>query len=92
MTSAVRTFLTVLLLGFVATSAACLDPCDRLATRICECEDSDLARETCRQRVELQKENLKPSEANKQSCEAALDTCNCAALDRLNLAACGFSR
>jgi hypothetical protein len=76
----------------LASTSACLDPCDQLASRICECESTTYAQEICRQRVELQKQSHDPTDADKAACEAALKTCTCDAMERLDLAQCGFAR
>ncbi|MFH1810095.1 MAG: hypothetical protein ABIJ09_15215 [Pseudomonadota bacterium] len=83
--------IAVLALG-LGLAVGCLDPCDQLATRICDCKSSNYDRDICRQRVELQKANRDPSDADKTACEAALKTCTCAAIDRLDLSQCGFAR
>ncbi|MBN2360014.1 MAG: hypothetical protein JXR83_11220 [Deltaproteobacteria bacterium] len=68
------------------------DPCSTLADRICQCEDTEYLRQVCSQRVELQKQQRQPTDADKKACEAALKTCTCEALERQDLAACGFAR
>lgn len=85
-----RSLLLVCCLG--AILGGCLNPCDQLADRICECEETELQRQQCQQRVEIQKQQRDASEKNKADCEAALVTCTCQALDDGNLAACGFVR
>lgn len=79
----------VLLLG---TAVGCFDPCDRLANKICDCEDNEILRQQCVRRVDVQKEQRDPTDDDRKACEAALETCTCDALDNLDLKACGFSR
>lgn len=71
---------------------ACWDPCDQLANTICDCEKTEIERQQCRQRVEIQKQQRDPSEADKQACQSAQTTCTCEALAEGRLSACGFSR
>lgn len=88
-----KRFVLLASVAFVLLSlGACIDPCDRLSDRICECKGTATARETCRQQVAIQKENFDPDDANKAACEAALETCTCDALDQGELSKCGFSR
>ena len=70
----------------------CFDPCATLADRICQCEDTEYLRQVCSQRVELQKQQRKPTDADKKVCEAALKTCTCEALESQDLTACGYAR
>jgi len=74
------------------TASGCFDPCDTLADRICECEPTELATLQCKQRVEVQKEQHKPTDADRSACEAALETCTCDALEQRKLSACGYAR
>jgi len=68
------------------------DPCATLADRICQCQHTEYLRQQCSTRVEVQKQQRQPTDADKKSCEAALKTCNCASLENQDLAACGYAR
>jgi hypothetical protein len=68
------------------------DPCGTLAERICQCQHTEYTRQQCSQRVEVQKQQRQPTDAEKKSCEAALKTCTCEALESHDLSACGFAR
>lgn len=87
-----RRLFPALVLMLVLGAGGCFDPCDTLADRICECEPSELATLQCKRRVEIQKEQHKPTDADRAACEAALETCSCDALERGKLSACGFAR
>ncbi len=69
----------------------CQDPCEALAQRICNCERTFIARRACvADRITNQQGQVVTDEADRDFCEAKLDTCSCAALDQNDLDACGF--
>lgn len=81
----------VLLAAPAVLGSACQDPCVTLAERICNCAETPPERAECRQeRVIGQRSVLVIDEADRDLCEAKLDTCNCTAIDQNNLDACGF--
>ncbi|MCC7109590.1 MAG: hypothetical protein IT382_09900 [Deltaproteobacteria bacterium] len=70
---------------------ACQDPCVALAERICSCEPTASDRQTCRTyRVVNQQSQVQIDDADRDFCEAKLQTCSCGALDENDLDACGF--
>jgi hypothetical protein len=72
--------------------SSCTDPCVALAERICNCEPTFASRRACIQdRVTSQQGRVVISDADREVCSAALDTCTCAALDENDLGACGFT-
>ena len=87
-----RLYITALLLPTMLSLTACIDPCETLSNRICDCRPTDMQREQCRRQVAIQKDRLDPSDEDKATCEAALKTCTCEALERNELSLCGFSR
>ena len=87
-----RALRSVALTAPLALAAGCFDPCDRLADKICDCENTEIETLQCKQRVEIQKDQRKPADEDRAACEAALETCTCEALERMDLAACGFAR
>lgn len=77
---------TLLLVG-------CPDECQVLSDQVCECEATRRERESCRREVETQQRNLPPpSEAQREACMAALETCTCEALEQNRTDLCGFTR
>lgn len=74
------------------SAAGCQDPCVTLAERICNCEPSSAERQSCRRtRIVNQQSNVAIEEADRELCQAKLETCTCVALDENNLEACGFT-
>jgi hypothetical protein len=81
-----------LLVVLAAWSSSCTDPCVALAERICNCEPTLATRRACVQdRITNQQGRVEISDADREACSAALDTCTCAALDENDLGACGFT-
>lgn len=70
---------------------ACSDPCFDLATRICQCESTQNARDLCRSRIQSQR-NAAAAVQDAEACSVALDTCTCDALDQNRTELCGFTR
>lgn len=84
--------LTVGVLGLGAATSGCQDPCVVLAERICGCEPSTAERQSCRRtRIVNQQSNITIEDADRELCQAKLETCTCSALDQNNLDACGFT-
>lgn len=76
----------------VTLLSSCTDPCVALAERICNCEPTFASRRACIQdRVTNQQGRVALSDADREICSAALDTCTCVALDENDLGACGFT-
>lgn len=62
-----------------------------LAERICSCEPTEADRRSCRNdRIVNQQSQVQIDDADRDFCEAKLDTCTCGALDENQLDACGF--
>jgi hypothetical protein len=73
-------------------SSSCTDPCVALAERICNCEPTLATRRACvQERITNQQGRIEISDADREACSAALDTCTCVALDENDLGACGFT-
>jgi hypothetical protein len=82
----------MLVLAATALSSSCTDPCVALAERICNCEPTLATRRACvADRITNQQGRVEVSDADREACSAALDTCTCAALDENDLGACGFT-
>ena len=87
----VRAALVVVAAFAAFLAGACEDPCVTLAQRICNCELTSGARDTCRtERIVNQQSSIKITDADREVCSKKLDTCDCDALDNNNLDACGF--
>lgn len=72
--------------------SGCNGPCESLAERICSCEPNSLEERGCIEEVRTAMGTYSPTPAEMEACEAALDTCDCEALEREDLAACGLSK
>jgi hypothetical protein len=70
--------------------AACSNPCEDLAERICSCELTAVERQACRA-DRITSRNVEVSANDEEVCAVALDTCTCAALDQNQLDACAFA-
>lgn len=73
-------------------TAACSDPCVVLAERICNCEPTIATRRACvADRITNQQGRVQITDADREACTAALETCTCLALDQNDLGACGMT-
>lgn len=80
-------------LGLVMLAGVgCNGPCESLAERICSCEPNNLEEQGCIEEVRITMGLYSPTPAELDACSAALDTCDCEALEREDLAACGLSK
>ena len=77
--------------ALVATLAAC-DPCAELSDRICDCEKTTRAKIACRQQREQQRNQREITDADREACAAALDTCDCDVLENRQVELCAMSR
>lgn len=89
--------LPALLLGIAVGPLGCgvnyLDPCQRLAYRICGCELTQSQQRACESdRIQQQQDNVAPTNEEAAVCVEALNTCTCDALDQNRTDLCGFSR
>lgn len=73
---------------------ACQGPCRTLAERICSCEPNVRAEQSCIQEINQagQQANRMPGTEEDAVCSELLDSCDCAALQRQDFAACGLSK
>ena len=83
--------------AFGGASAGCglnyLDPCQRLAYRICSCEATQSQQRTCEQdRIQAQQDSVTPTAEEPAVCTEALNTCTCTELDDNRTDLCGFTR
>jgi hypothetical protein len=70
-----------------------LDPCQRLAYRICGCELTQSQQRACEtDRIQQQQDSVTPTAEEAEVCSQALTTCTCEALDQNRTDLCGFSR
>jgi len=70
-----------------------LDPCQRLAYRICGCEETQNQQRTCEQdRIQAQSDVVTPTAEETEACTQALNTCTCEVLDNNDTHLCGFTR
>jgi len=70
-----------------------LDPCTSLAERICACEATQSAQESCRStRIEALRNQVEITDAEREQCWAALDTCDCGDIEENRFEECGFVR
>lgn len=86
----------VIVLGAPGCSVNYFDPCQRLAYRICSCEETQSQRQACEQdRIQNPTNDPQtPDEVAAASdvCTEALATCTCEALDANRTDLCGFTR
>ena len=69
-----------------------VDPCVRLAERICNCELSEATRRQCRSdRIDPNQDPFVLRQGNEEECLSALSTCTCQALDDNQTELCGFT-
>lgn len=88
-----RATIFAVLLPFGLPLVACADECQQLADRICECGQNRFERQSCEAEVESQQRNqTPPTEAEREACLAALETCTCEALADERTDLCGFTR
>jgi hypothetical protein len=74
------------------TSCTVFDPCARLAERICACELTESARQSCREERINAGDNPVATESEVETCVDGLNTCTCEALDANHTEMCGFTR
>jgi hypothetical protein len=87
-----RAWAALILVGLLgSTSAACQGPCRTLAEQVCRCSTSPRAQQACEVRVDANARGRSVSEEEAERCEALLDSCTCAALQRGERQACGLS-
>ena len=70
-----RLHLALLLPLSVLALAACSSPCRELSERVCECRETRVEREVCRQNASANESRLEPSEDAEALCEQRLDEC-----------------
>ncbi len=85
------------LLIFVAAAFAslggCADECQQLAEQICECEATLRLRESCRLQVNsVRQTQPDPTDEQRDTCLAALQSCTCQALEQNETHRCGYTR
>jgi len=80
------------LLAFISLTVWGCDPCSELADRICDCEETPNAKLRCQQEREVQRNQREVLEENQEACAAALQTCNCEALEQNQVDLCGMTR
>ena len=69
------------------------NPCATLAERICQCEASTSARESCRTvRIDALQNKIEITDEEKDQCWDTLTTCDCEDLDENRVEVCGFVR
>ena len=71
--------------------SAC-DPCLELSNRICDCQLTPGDQQRCRIARDEQRNQRDVSDADREKCAAALETCTCDALDQNQVELCGLSR
>ena len=86
----------MLFVGLMAILAlvAC-DPCRTLADKICECEESNTARENCRRSIDMFSQMKNFDRASKtETCREILnsESCNCLAIRNGLIENCGMTR
>ncbi len=69
--------------------AGCSSPCRDLAERICSCEPNRTEEQACTLRLDGQS-TRNVTAADEERCATFLEVCDCPALDRGDLAACGL--
>ena len=88
--NALRGAVAALLVLAALAAGACTEPCDELAGRICNCENTADRRSACKQTF-ISGNPVSISGKRQDACDKYLDTCSCEALDAGNFAACGLS-
>ncbi len=84
----------MLLLAALLPAGGCdlFNPCITLAERICQCEATPSARESCRQqRIEALRNSVEVTPAQWDRCEIALTTCDCNDIDENRVDECAFT-
>jgi hypothetical protein len=88
-----RVHLICLAAAFAALAGGCTDECQQLAEQICECENTPRERESCRLQVNsVRQTQADPTDEQRDTCQAALASCTCAALERNETFRCGFTQ
>ena len=67
-------------------------PCVSLSNKICDCETTQTARNTCKQQVKVARDLHATTPEEDQQCALRLDTCTCAAHLLNDLEKCGLAR
>jgi hypothetical protein len=88
-----RRVIALLVLALTSSLAGCADECATLAERICGCEETFALQQSCELQVQAQQDaDEEPSDAQRQVCASALETCTCDALAQNRTDLCGFTR
>ena len=84
--------LQVLLFCSLGMASTACDPCVALSDLIGDCEPSANGKLACRQERDLQRSQRDEADADLAVCSAALETCNCDAIENHDWEACGMTR
>ena len=71
--------LALALLGLVGTG--CQSPCLQLASKICDCQNTQQDRDNCNSQASARNDTIKPTQADENTCSALVDKCDCHALN-----------
>lgn len=72
---------------------ACGDPCRDLSEKVCRCESTESAQQSCLRRLDAEAASRSINDEQAQQCQDILDAkqCSCDALGRGELQACGLA-
>lgn len=79
---------------FAMLGVASCDPCEQLANKICDCEETPAEQERCKKELELRKSHSSFDQARDvEACKKALTECtSCKALQNHEIEKCGMTR
>ncbi|MBS2032392.1 MAG: hypothetical protein JST54_31140 [Deltaproteobacteria bacterium] len=84
-------FIAGLLLA--ALASGCSSPCVKLAQKICDCQSTQTARDTCNSNVSARADQVQFTSQDNDNCNALIDKCACYELDTpQGKANCGLAR
>ena len=56
---------------------ACSSPCVQLASKICDCQTTQVDRDNCNSQVSARADQVQPTDADEQACSKLVDVCEC---------------
>ena len=80
-------------LVFAAVASGCTSPCVKLAEQICNCQATQIDRDTCNSNVSARSDQVQFTSQDNDTCNALIDKCACYELDTpQGKANCGLAR
>lgn len=65
------------LVAMAGLAAGCKSPCVQLAEKICDCQPTQVDRDNCNATVSARADQVSPTDADEQTCDALVDKCDC---------------